>query len=79
MHKEPGHHLLVPNNTWKVGHRSRYSKGVVWRWGEKGVYSRVLAQVSLTECPVGMAFHPKEVSVGWDHLMHAIEVNGEVA
>ena len=31
------------------------------------------------ECLAGMAFHPKKVSVGWNHLMHAIEVGGEVA
>jgi len=30
-------------------------------------------------CPIGMTSHPKEVSMGWDHLMHAIEVGDEVA
>ena len=48
--------------------------------GEKTkVYSRVPTQASLKKCPVGMAFHPKEVSVGCDHMIHAIEVGGEVA
>ena len=28
-------------------------------------------------CPVGMASHPKEVSMGWNHLMHVIEVGDE--
>ena len=26
------------------------------------------------KCPAGMASHPKEVRIRWDHLMHAIEV-----
>ena len=26
------------------------------------------------KCSAGMAFHLKEVSMGWDHLMHVIEV-----
>ena len=29
--------------------------------------------------PVVMASHPKEVNVGWDHLMHAIEIDDEEA
>lgn len=29
------------------------------------------------KCPAGMAFHPKEVSMGWD--LHAIEVGNEIA
>ena len=40
---------LYPANTWEVGHGSRYSEGVVWWWGEEGVYSGVPAQVSLGE------------------------------
>ena len=28
--------------------------------------------------PIGMAFHPKEVRMGCDHLMHAIEVGEEI-
>ena len=52
---------------------------MVWQSGVNEVYSRVPAQASLGECPVGMAFHPKAGSVGWDHLMHTIEVGGEVA
>ena len=30
------------------------------------------------KCPTGMTFHLKEVSMGWDHLMHAIEVGEEI-
>ena len=29
------------------------------------------------KCLAGMAFHPKEVSMGWDHLMRVIEVGEE--
>ena len=62
-----------------MGHRSRYSEGMVWQWGENGVYSGIPAQASLGKCPTRMSFHPKEVSMGWNHLMHAIEVGDEVA
>ena len=31
------------------------------------------------KCLVGITSYPKEVSMGWDHLMHAIEVGDEVA
>ena len=48
--------------------------------GEKTkVYSGVPTQASLKKCPVGMTFHLKEVSVGCDHMIHAIKVGGEVA
>ena len=30
------------------------------------------------KCSAGMTFHPKEVSMDWDHLMHVIEVGDEV-
>ena len=26
------------------------------------------------KCPARMEFHPKQVIMSWDHLMHAIEV-----
>ena len=70
---------LYLSNTWEVGHESRYPEGVVWQWRERGVYSRVLAQASLGKCPAEMAFNPKEVSMGWDHLMYVIKVGDEVA
>ena len=31
------------------------------------------------KCPIGMVSHLKEVSIGCDHLMHAIEVGDEIA
>ena len=41
--KGQGTTYLYPANTWEVGHWSRYSEGMVWRWGENGVYSEILA------------------------------------
>ena len=34
--KGQGTTYLYPANTWEVGHESRYSKGVVWRWRKSG-------------------------------------------
>ena len=34
--KGPGTTYLYLANTWEVGHGSRVSEGVVWRWGERG-------------------------------------------
>ena len=62
-----------------MGHELRYPEGVVWRWQERGVYSKFLTQASLGKCPVGMEFNSKEVSMDWDYLMYAIEVGDEVA
>ena len=31
------------------------------------------------KCPVKMASHPKEISMGWNHLMNAMEVGGKIA
>ena len=43
-----------------------------------GVYSGVPGQASLGGMSCWDGFSPKEVSVDWDHLMHALEVGGEV-
>ena len=59
MLKGPGHHLLVPIQYMEVGHGSRYSKGVVWWWGEKGVYFKVPAQASLEEMSYWDDISPK--------------------
>ena len=77
--KGQGTTYLYPTNTWKVGHRSRYLKGVVWRWGERWSILGFPLKLLWGICPVWMAFHPKEVSMGWDHLMHAIGVGYEIA
>jgi len=29
--------------------------------------------------PIRMAYHPKEISMGWNHLIHAIKVGNEEA
>ena len=77
MHKGLGHHLLVPSQYMRGGPQAKVFRGVVWRWGENWVYSGIPAQAFLGKCPTRMSFHPKEVSMGWNHLMHAIEVGNE--
>ena len=39
-------------------------------WGSRSNYFK-------ERCPTRMASHLKEVSMGWDHQMHAIEVGDE--
>ena len=55
---------------WVKGFRGcglavRRKKGSIW-----GSRSNFFGD----ECPVRMTSHPKEVSMSYDHLMHAIEV-----
>ena len=77
--QSPSTAYLYPANTWELGHGSRVSKGGWW-WGEKrslfwGFRSNFLGK----KCPTRMASHPKEVSISWNHLMHAIDIGkGEV-
>ena len=40
---------LYPSNTGVMGHRSEVREGMIWRWGEGGAYSGVLAQTLLGE------------------------------
>ena len=40
---------LYPANIGVVGHRSEVREGMIWRWGEGGAYSGVLAQTLLGE------------------------------
>ena len=47
--KGQGTTYLYLVNTWEVGHGPRHSEGVVWRWGENGVYSKFPIQASLGE------------------------------
>ena len=48
--------------------------------GEKKRYILGFALKLLWEkCSAGMTSHLKEVSMGWDHLMHGIEVGNEEA
>ena len=39
-------------------------------WGSRSSFFK-------ERCPTRMASHLKEVSMGWDHQMHAIEVGDE--
>ena len=65
----------MKGNTWEVGHRSRVLEGVVWRWGEgEGLFRGSCSNFFGEKCPARMTSYPKEVSMSWDHLMHAIEV-----
>ena len=45
------------------------------KWSILGFLLKLLWE----RCLAGMTSHPKEVSIGWDHLMHAIEVGNEEA
>ena len=76
----PEYHQLVPSQ-YKGG--GPMVKGIqrVWFGGGR---NRVLYLVSshdffLRIYPTGMVSYQKEVVDGWDYLMHAIEVGGEVA
>ena len=73
-HKAQGTNYVYPANTWEVGLRSRDSRGMVWRWEEKKSILGFLLRLFLGKCFAKMAFLPKEVNKGQDHLMHAIEV-----
>ena len=80
MHKWSGHHLLVSSQYMGGGPLVKAFKGcglVVGRkkWSILGFLLKLLWE----RCFAGMTSHPKEVSIGWDHLMHAIEVGNEEA
>ena len=78
--KGKGTTYLYPANTWEVGHRSRLSEGVVWRWEEKrGLFGGSYLSFFRERYPAGMTSHPKEVSTSWDYLMYAIEIGDERA
>ena len=57
--KGPGTTYLYPANTWEVGHGSRVSKSMVWRWRERGGLFEVLAQTSLGEMSYWDGISPK--------------------
>ena len=58
-----------------MGHGSRVSEGVVWWWGERGgLFWGSHLNFFGEKCPVRMGSYQKEVSMSWEHLMHAIEV-----
>ena len=73
MHKGPGHHLLVPNQYMGGGPRVKAFKGcgLAVRRKKRSILGFLL-KLFWERCPAGMASHPKEVSMGWDHFIHAI-------
>ena len=73
----PGYHLLVPIQYMGGGPLVKGFRGCGLAVGGKQVYSGVPAEASFRECFAGMTFLPKEVNIGWDHLMHAIGVGVE--
>ena len=78
-HKGQSTTKLYVANTKEVGHGQVDSKGVVWWWGGKVFIFGFQPWLLLGIYPDGMISYPKEVVDGWDHLIHAIEVGGEVA
>jgi len=77
MHKGPGHHLLIPSQYLGGGPLVKVFKRCGLAMG--GKWGSILGfppKFLWGECPAGIGFHQKEESIGWDHLMHAIEVDG---
>ena len=74
------HHQPVPSQykggrpTVKGNQRAWFGGG-----GERGSIFGFLLWLLLGICLIGMASYPKEVTNGWDHLMHVIELGSEVA
>ena len=75
-HKDPNTTNLYPAKTREVGPRLKDLEGVVWG---KGVHIWFPTMASFRKILVGVLSYPKEVADNSDHLMHAIEVGGEVA
>ena len=77
MHKGPRHHLLVPSKYMGGGPWVKAFRGCGLTMGRKwGLFFPF--KLLWGKYPIGMAFHPKEVRMGCDHLMHAIEVGEEI-
>ena len=80
IHKGLGHHQLITSQYMGGGPQVKGFKGCGLGWGEKeglfwGSHSNFFGERRL----VGMVSHPKEASMGWDHLMHAIKVGNREA
>ena len=78
---EQAHKARSTTNLEKgVGPRSRGFRGYGLVVGGEGGLCLVSSLAFFWEYTLmGMVSHPKEVVDGWDHLMRAIEVGGEVA
>ena len=70
----PGHHQLVPSQYMGGGPSIKGFKGCGLAVGRIEAYLGFLLRLLLGKCFARMAFYPKEVSVGWSQLMHAIRV-----
>ena len=46
---------------------------------KRGLYGGSCSSFFRERCLAGMVSHPKEVSMGWDYLMYAIEIGDERA
>ena len=73
----PRHHLYVPSQYMGGGPSVKGFKECGLKVGRKEVYSGVPTETLFGKSFARMAFHPKEVNTGWDHLMHAIGVGIE--
>ena len=80
MHTGPRHHLPVPSQCRGDKPRVKGMKGCGLVVGRRGSLFWCSRSNSFGEkCPAGMTFHPREVSMSWNHQMHAIKVGeGEV-
>ena len=78
MHKGPRHHLLVPNQYMGGGPQVKAFKrcGLAVR-RKRGSILGFPLKLFWERCSVRMTSNPKEVSMGWNHLMHAIEVGNK--
>ena len=79
MHKGPGHHLLVPSQYMGGGPWVKVFRGCGLAVGRKrGSILGFPLKLLCGEMSCWDGISPKRVSVGWDHLMHSIEVgNGD--
>ena len=68
-----------PTNTREWVHGQGIQRVWFGGGGKMSLYLVSNRDVFLGIYPIGMVPYPIEVIDGWDHLMHAIEVGGEVA
>ena len=80
VHTWPRHHLLVPSQYMRGGPWVKAIRGCSLTVGRNGsLFWGFRSNFFEEKCPTRMTFHPKEVSMSWNHWMHAIDVGeGEV-
>ena len=80
MYKGPRHHLLVPSQYMGGGPWVKVFRGYSLAVGRNGGFILGFPfKLLWKKCPTGIVFHLKEVSMGYDHLIHAIVVGDEIA